>query len=396
MRFPALPLLLLAAPASAQFGPFQEVGIGLASARDVKVVDFDGDSVLDVLSADLVTGQIVLYRGVGGGDFDTGRVLGGGPITTGTRGPTVFAVGDLDGDGDPDIAAQTDLGETVALRNLGAGTTGLPVPLDDVPGARSSFSLSISIEDMDGDGINDVVMSTGGPSSGASGGTWVQRSSPSFTFTPRERLFPTVLPGGRASFGDIDGAGDADTLVLYSESSDINWIRTDGVLPRTVAINVTTGPGGSPLLDAELGDVDGDGDLDVVAVGSSFARAYLFENDGAGSFSAPIVAVPGGSTVGDLVIIDVEGDGDLDLVWARNPGGRRLQWAEDVGGGTATLTSDTGASRSPTATRTASSTSSRRSRARRTGSRAPSRDRSRPSGPGHASTTRSPPGWSTS
>ncbi|MEM6571349.1 MAG: VCBS repeat-containing protein, partial [Planctomycetota bacterium] len=334
MRLPALPLLLLAAPASAQFTPFQEIGLSLVSSRDVQVVDFDGDGVPDLIAPDRATRQIVLYLGLGGGAFDQGRLLGGGPVTTMDPGPTVVAAGDLDGDGDPDIVALSEEGQSVVLENLGNGTTGAPIPLPNVPNARTSFSLSIQLYDIDGDGRLDVVQSTGGPGSGNSGGTYYQLNLGGLTFGLRRQLTQSFEPGGVAKFGDIDGDGDDDTLVNHPSGRDLYWIRNDGALPRTVLTALPWNPSFGTLLDAELGDIDQDGDLDVLAAGSTIDRIYLFENDGAGQFAAFTVAVAGNGTVGDFELVDLEGDGDLDVVWTRNPGGRRLQWVENLGGGT--------------------------------------------------------------
>ncbi|MEM1452170.1 MAG: VCBS repeat-containing protein, partial [Planctomycetota bacterium] len=330
MRLPALPLLLLAAPASAQFTSFEEVGSSLVSARDVLVVDFDADGIPDVLSPDVTTRQIILYLGLGGGDFDSGRRLGGGPVTTMDAGPTVLSVGDLDGDGDPDVVGLSEDGESVLLENLGNGTTGPPMQLDFVPSARTSNSLSIELEDIDGDGLLDVVQSTGGPTDLNPGGTFVQLNQGGLSFAPRVPLTSTTQPGGTVRFGDLDGDGDVDALVSHLVGRDFYWVRNDGALPWTQVTMLSTF---GTYFDAELGDVDGDGDLDALAVGQTNARVYLLENDGSGGFSSPMVAVPGNTIIGDLVLADVEGDGDLDLVWVRNPGARRLQWAENLGGG---------------------------------------------------------------
>ncbi|MEM9378387.1 MAG: VCBS repeat-containing protein [Planctomycetota bacterium] len=331
MRLPALPLLLAAAPASAQFGSFDEIGPTLRSARDVQVVDFDLDGVPDLLAPDLAARRVLMYRGLGGGAFAGAERLADGLAATGDRGPTFLAAGDLDGDGDPDLVTLSEDGETVLLENHGGSAIGPPVFLDAVPVARDSFSLSVGLRDVDADGLLDVVASTGGPSDPASGGTFVQLNLGGLSFAPRVDLTAAPEPGGVVRFGDLDGDGDEDTLVNHVNTPRIYWVRNDGALPRTQVTTIATF---GTLLDAELGDVDNDGDLDVLAVGVTSNRVYLFENDGSGGFSGAMVAVPGSTSIGDLELADVDADGDLDLIWARTPGTRRLQWSQNLGGGT--------------------------------------------------------------
>ncbi|MEM6674208.1 MAG: VCBS repeat-containing protein [Planctomycetota bacterium] len=333
MRFSAFSILVLAAPASAQFGTYQDSELGLGSARDIEVVDFDGDGLLDLVVPDVVTRRIVLYRGVGGGAFDAARALGGGPVTTLSPGPTVVAAGDLDGDGDPDVVALSENGEAVLLANLGDGTTASPMPLATVADARSSFGLSIELQDIDDDGWLDVVSSTDGPSSFNAGGTFVQLNLGGLAFAPRVRLTQSLTPGGTVTFGDVDGDGDDDTIVNHAEDRELYVIRNDGVLPRTSVTSLPWNGALGTFLDLELGDFDLDGDLDLLAAGPAINRAHIYENDGTGQFAAPTVAIPGGGSIGDLVPVDVDSDGDLDVVWALTPGDRRLQWVENLGGG---------------------------------------------------------------
>ena len=81
-------------------------------------------------------------------------------------------------------------------------------------------------------------------------------------------------------------------------------------------------------------DLDGDGDLDIVARGNkNGARSIVwFENtDGSGGFSAArILHEPKSS--GDLHVVDLDGDGDLDIVSGELNPGSQIIWLEQLDG----------------------------------------------------------------
>ena len=61
-----------------------------------------------------------------------------------------------------------------------------------------------------------------------------------------------------------------------------------------------------------FGDVDGDGDLDLVAGNNSGQANRVYVNDGAGSFTDSGQAL-GSRATESVTLGDVDGDGDLDL-----------------------------------------------------------------------------------
>ncbi|RZL02363.1 MAG: hypothetical protein EOO62_22545, partial [Hymenobacter sp.] len=126
--------------------------------------------------------------------------------------------------------------------------------------------------------------------------------------------------------GDIDNDGDVDIVVVNQFSSYSN--------PLTLLLNggdnkgTNTGvfsDGKAPALtfgamSTALGDVDGDGDLDILLAVSS--EVFVLRNGGdasgqaVGQFGTKLEGVTVGSTVRGLTLGDVDGDGDLDLVSA--------------------------------------------------------------------------------
>lgn len=113
--------------------------------------------------------------------------------------------------------------------------------------------------------------------------------------------------------GDVDGDGDRD-LVLGSFGQNRLYLN-DGQ-GRFTDVTATRMPtAGDTTSAAALGDIDGDGDLDMVIGNHGPNRLYL--NDGKGSFSDVTAARMPADTdpTSSVALGDVDGDGDLDLVF---------------------------------------------------------------------------------
>jgi hypothetical protein len=177
-------------------------------------------------------------------------------------------VGDLDGDGDPDVFL-TDRW----MRNDGQGArwTAQPVKF----GKRGPWGLSSRawIIDLDRDGDNDIVVM--GSDQKESDAGWLENRDGEFRF---HALPITAEPRGRGSFhslavADFDGDGDPDIATAEQEDPSILppgatprfflWINLDGKGRRWqehVILDAKTGGH-----DLKSGDIDGDGDIDIAS-----------------------------------------------------------------------------------------------------------------------------------
>ncbi|WP_197486938.1 FG-GAP-like repeat-containing protein, partial [Rhizobium bangladeshense] len=124
---------------------------------------------------------------------------------------------------------------------------------------------------------------------------------------------PQVLPAEaapRATVGDVDGDGDLD--IVYGATGDT--VPGDGaVLLNDGNGNFMVGQSSFEVSAIKLGDADGDGDLDAVVLSDGLA---LWKNDGAGNFQFHHTVMPGAN--GPYVVTDFDGDGDLDLTCSAN------------------------------------------------------------------------------
>ncbi|MCK5943841.1 MAG: VCBS repeat-containing protein, partial [Planctomycetes bacterium] len=162
----------------------------------------------------------------------------------------------------------------------------------------------------DGDGDLDVLMACGGHDI-------LYRNDGGGTFSDASANLPTPWGLSRiADLGDYDGDGDLDALV--SSGLYLN----DGA-------GVFSGPSGGTTFarHASFGDIDGDGDLDGVCCGGGgpsfqwpeldFASTFeLATNRGGGDF-APAFRFPGAGSESLAGAADLDGDGDLELVAGR-------------------------------------------------------------------------------
>ncbi len=239
--------------------------------KDLIVADFNGDGKLDVAISEVVaTGQrdldeVDVLLGNGDGTFQAPRsiIL---PIGADPRG---LAVGDINGDGIPDLAIATHFGVTVLL-GTGDGTFGREL---DIPDANEPQAVAIS--DLNGDGAADLIVTHSFPDReflsillGRGDGTFQAGGD-----------FPTGAFSAAVVVGDVNGDGIPDLVVANQANSDISVLLGvgDGTFQPTV--NYLTGIGPQGLVVA---DFNGDGAADI-AVTSSVANdvsVLLNQNDG--------------------------------------------------------------------------------------------------------------------
>ena len=234
----------------------------------------------------------------------------------GTSRSSGVALGDLDGDGDIDAFETNSSSDPQRIwLNNGSGSFEL-----SGQSLGSRFSQSVSLGDLDGDGDLDAFVAMGG----SRNHVWLNNGSA--VFSEMSQTFGSTFSRG-LSLGDLDGDGDLDAFVVNGNSPG---------RPNLVWLNQGSGSfswtgqslGDSTSYDADLGDLDGDGDLDAF-VANRNGPDRIWVNDGNGSFVASSQSFP--SHVNRSVVLsDLDGDGDLDVfadsfesdyVWLNNGNG---------------------------------------------------------------------------
>ena len=236
------------------------------------------------------------------------------------------ALGDLDGDGDLEvvIGSSSEDGNVHAWHHDGTTVTGWPQNTGD------AVDGSPVLADLDGDGDLEVVigLAHGGVCAWHHDGTvvagWPQATDHG-------------VPGSPA-VGDLDGDGDLEVVagsLCAGEQVGVYAWHHDGTVvagwPRTIFVGVE----GSPA----LGDLDKDGDLEIVVAGSAY-YVYAWHHDG-----TPVSGWPRFTSwtfIGSSPALgDLDGDGYLEVVVGADDGevyawdycgGTLTGWPQEAGG----------------------------------------------------------------
>tara|TARA_R110002072_G_scaffold16233_1_gene63753 strand:+ start:56161 stop:57558 length:1398 start_codon:yes stop_codon:yes gene_type:complete len=228
--------------------------------------------------------------------------------------------GDFDMDGDQDILF-VEFDRVYWTENInGEGSFGDDFGIDSNRGQ----SLSQLVIDLDKDNFIDIIISYFDDDSVE----WY-RNLGDGTFSEAQILANNLNAARGITAGDIDDDGDLDLVLGVTNGNGFYWIEhLDG--------NGTFGPlqtidaGIAQARTQRLGDIDGDGDLDVVTNGLGTERLSWFENtDGAGNFSVQHIIEPNGLYENFFELADLDGDDDLDIVSSKD---KSLIWRENTDG----------------------------------------------------------------
>jgi hypothetical protein len=311
-----------------------EVVAALKAPARARAADLDGDGRRDLLVADLGSsmpvddpcGKVVWLRRTGERTFEARTILEGVGRVADAR------AADLDGDGDLDVVAAVfgwyTTGGARILWNRGPGADGLPRFEAELLEERNG-AMNAPLVDVDGDGRVDVVLLISQEHEcvvvhrNLGGGKFVE-----------EEVFTAPHPHFGASnlaVADVDGDGDRDMVLVNGDSLDdsVQWKPWQGV---TYLENRGAFPFEARFLGpyygvhgVDVADLDGDGDLDLVA--SSFLPRGEGRDPGApatpgiawweqtapGKFTARVLD-DGPCVHASVRAGDLDGDGRTDLL----------------------------------------------------------------------------------
>ena len=313
--------------------------VGLPLITNVQIVDLDGDGQQEVLACDSAQNRLSVFRPTDKGTWEEGVLLDD------LSAPGHATVVDIDQDGDQDIIISILGNLTPDDRVIGRvelyerqGDKYIKhVILNDVRRVAD-----VQPGDFDGDGDLDLAVGIFGYNRGRV--LWLENRG-DLKFRDHELL---NAPGTiHVPVADYDGDGDLDIAAIVTQDEEELWAFEnlgDGKFKqRRLWFTVNLDLGGAGLVKADL-DQDGDQDLilpagdnleDLDAYPQPYHGCYWFENKGDWKFEPHRISDLGGTYAADVGDLDADGDLDVVLVSMTNdwydPKTASVVWLENDG-----------------------------------------------------------------
>jgi hypothetical protein len=270
-----------------------------ASTTSVVAEDVNGDGKIDVVALTQYNGVFV-YTGNGDGSFQTGVNY----ATVNPNGPNQgVAVGDVNGDGHPDIAISASSGMEILLNN-GNGTFGAPAYYNG-NGFGSGSGIAIGV--LTTGGKPDVVTSV------LNGVAEVFLNQGNGTFTVGSSLsYPNVGPNTNIILADINNDKKLDLVAPDIFGNVYTFLgKGNGTFSAGTDFSLEEYGGASV---AAVGDFNGDGTLDLLEANGTSSTNTISFGRGDGTFrTAQFYAYPGNGQNQNIAVADFNGDGVPDV-----------------------------------------------------------------------------------
>lgn len=307
------------------------------------VGDVDGDGDLDVVIVKNLRGDLLWFEN--SGKPTEGTLWKRHVITTDLPGAYDVALADFDVDGDLDVAASSWLlGNQFAwFENDGSPKDGpwhKRVIEDDIGETRTMRTA-----DFDGDGDMDLL----GTARIGNEVIWYENQRQDESLTWQKHVIDKVRCPAHGNPADMDGDGDQDIVMalgfyyrpgsgqehasLVPEQNQIVWYENDGTPASGTWKKHVISPQFDDAFEAVAGDLDGDGDVDVVATSwRNPGRIAWFENHGnsRGKWTRRLLK-NNWRSANQVIIADLNGDGRPDIAACAEHGSNELRWWRNEG-----------------------------------------------------------------
>jgi hypothetical protein len=280
--------------------------------------DFNGDHLLDlaVWAINATTGntQLNIYLGNGTGTFTAGPTYTAPSSNIFNPGPNSIVAVDVNGDGKLDLVAMTPYNGVFVFPGNGDGTFQTPVVNTTVCTGTIGNCASLAVGDLNGDGKPDLALQSNDTTGG---GMSILLNNGGGTFGTGT-YYPVAISGvyadGGIAIGDVNGDKKPDVVVGSSSVTAIVYLnqgsgtfKVNGLV-GTIPLN--------PTNNVVLVDINNDKKLDIVAA-DGFGNALTFYGKGNGTFTnGPVYPLQACNDCGNFLVAvdDFNSDGTPDLL----------------------------------------------------------------------------------
>jgi hypothetical protein len=266
------------------------VALNSPGASQVAIADMNGDGLPDLVSADF---NVSLFVQTSAGTFAA-------PISLYSAGANWVALGDLNGDGATDIALTDNVGVKALMHTGAASATTFAAPVT-VFTQSPNFNLAganiIAIADVDGDGLNDLLITDPGPTGGMSPAVYVLLQDPAnhgtFLNPVGYAIAAQDLPQSIV-VKDLEGTGKLDILIGAHQS--VTVLLHDPANPgKFLPASIYPAAGANEIA---VSDINGDGKLDIVV-----SNGVTYPMQGGVSTTHPGVLLQSATTPGTFGVL---------------------------------------------------------------------------------------------
>jgi hypothetical protein len=266
------------------------VALNSPGASQVAIADMNGDGLPDLVSADF---NVSLFVQTSAGTFAA-------PISLYSAGANWVALGDLNGDGATDIALTDSVGVKVLMHAGAVSATTFAAPVT-VFTQSSNFNVAganiIAIADVDGDGLNDLLITDPGPAGGMSPAVYVLLQDPAnhgtFLNPVAYAIAAQDLPQSIV-VKDLEGTGKLDIVIGAHQS--VTVLLHDPANPgKFLPASIYPAAGADEIAVA---DINGDGKLDIVV-----SNGVTYPMQGGVSTTHPGVLLQSGTAPGTFGVL---------------------------------------------------------------------------------------------
>lgn len=308
------------------FGPLKLISSAANGAVSVYTADLDGDNDMDILTALYTDNSVVWYENTDGkGDFGLPQV-----ITTEAALVAATYGSDLDGDGDIDVLSASTMDDKIAWyeNTDGKGNYGP----QQVINSNADMANSVYSSDLDGDGDLDVLSASFNDSKIA----WYENMDGQGTFGPEQPISTNAIAARSVYASDLDGDGDIDVLsALNSDKNIAYYENTDGRGTFGPQAVISAKDHGTVFVYSS--DLDGNGSMDVLSASNLDNKIAWYRNREQTKWDEMFIEHLIDADFSDVNSVhsgDMDGDGDQDVLGASNNLDEIAWWENlDLGSG---------------------------------------------------------------